>query len=196
MAIDTPVFDPYFEILMEMTRGMTMELFEAIEGRRSVRQFERSGVVSDEALRKILHAGVMAPSSGNSQCWRFIVVRDDMIKRRLASEAGHQMFIEQAPVAIVVCADLSAAAAKYGERGSQTFVLQDTAAAIQNMMLAAHALGLGSCWVGAFDESKAVNILELAPHLRPIAMIPIGVPAEKPTRIPPRRSLEEVAEFR
>lgn len=173
-----------------------MDLFEVLKLRRSVRQFRRDVAVDDGTLRRILEAGIQAPSAGNEQCWRFIAVRDEGLKRRLATEAGHQVFIEQAPVVIVVCADLEAAGKKYAERGRDTYALQETAAAIENMLLAASALKLGSCWIGAFDECKASQILELPASLRPVAMLPIGEPAEPATRVPPRRRLEEVAEFR
>ena len=173
-----------------------MDLFEAIEKRRSVRQFDKDKPVGDEIVKKILEAGVLAPSAGNGQCWRFYVVRDPKIKHRLALEAGHQLFIEHAPVAIVVCADLHLAEERYGERGRKTYALQDTSAAIENMLLAATALDLASCWIGAFDESIASEILGLPKHIRPVAMLSIGVPAEATHRMPKRRKIEEVAEFR
>jgi nitroreductase len=173
-----------------------MDLFDAIGGRRSVRQFRPDAPVPEGAVRKILEAGIMAPSAGNVQAWRFIVVRDEALKARLATEAGHQLFIKQAPVAIVVLADLARTEAKYGERGRGTYALQETAAAIENMLLAAHAQGLGSCWIGAFDEAAAARILGLGGGLRPVAILPIGVPAEPTSRVPPRRALGEVAEFR
>lgn len=173
-----------------------MDLFDAIEHRRSVRQFQTEKMLDDDMLQKILHAAVMAPSSGNTQCWRFIVVRDQNTKQRLAVEAGHQNFISQAPVAIVVCADLERAANTYGERGFGTYALQDTAAATENMLLAIHAMGLGACWVGAFDEKMASNILKLPKTIRPMAIIPIGFSAEPTKRVPPRRNLDEVVDFR
>lgn len=173
-----------------------MDIFEAISRRRSIRQFDPEGQVDDEAVKKILGAGTAAPSAGNGQSWRFIVVRDRELKHRLAFEAGHQRFIDQAPVAIVVCADLSAAEKSYGERGRSTYALQDTAAAIENMLLAVTAMGLGSCWVGAFNEGVAAEILGLSSDVRPLAILPIGHPAEPALRVPPRRGLEDVAAFR
>lgn len=173
-----------------------MDLFEAIAKRRSVRQFDKDKPVGDEIVKKILEAGISAPSAGNGQCWRFYVVRDSKIKHRLALEAGHQLFIDHAPVAIVACADLQLSEERYGERGRKTYSLQDTAAAIENMLLAATALGFASCWVGAFDESIAAQILALPKHVRPVAMLPIGVPTEAEHRAPKRKKIEEVAEFR
>jgi len=172
-----------------------MDLFEVIRMRRSVRKFDSTKDVDDKTVKKILEAGIWAPSSGNTQCWRFHVVRDANIKRRLATDAGHQPFINEAPVVIVVCADLDLLERSYGERGRFTYALQDTAAAMENMMLAVTALGLGCCWIGAFREEEAAKILGLPKGLRPVAMLPIGVPAEKP-RVPSRRALEEVTTHR
>lgn len=172
-----------------------MELFEAISKRRSVRQFDPNVSVGDEIIRKILDAAIAAPSAGNGQSWRFFVVRDKETKHRLAFEAGHQLFIDQAPVAIVVCADLDLAEEKYGERGRKTYSLQETAAAIENMLLAVTAFGLGACWVGAFNEQIAAEILGLAGHMRPLAIIPIGKPTAPSNRVPPRRKIEEVTTF-
>ena len=173
-----------------------MEIFEAIERRRSVRQFDPSRDVEEGLVRRIIEAGISAPSAGNGQPWRFLVVRDGATKHRLAYEAGHQRFIDQAPVAIVVCADTESAESSYGERGRETYALQDTAAAIENMLLAVTALGLGSCWVGAFSESVAAEILGLPEGLRPVAMLPVGYPAGPAGRVPPRRKFEEVVTFK
>lgn len=173
-----------------------MDLFEAIDKRRSVRQFRSDRDITENELERVLHAAIMAPSSGNTQCWRFVVVRDSALKHRIANEAGHQLFIDQAPLVIVVCADLARASETYGERGRDTYALQDTAVAAENMLLAAKALGLGACWVGSFDEEKAREILGLDESIRPLAIIPIGEPAEPGKRIPPRRALKEVVDFR
>lgn len=173
-----------------------MDLFEAIAKRRSVRKFNSNTPVGEAAVQKILDAAVAAPSAGNGQSWRFFVVRDKKIKHRLAFEAGHQLFIDEAPVAIVVCSDLDMAEERYGERGRKTYSLQETAAAIENILLTVTSLGLGSCWVGAFSEEKASEILGLPDHIRPLAILPIGEPAEVPTRIPPRKRIEEVTTFK
>lgn len=173
-----------------------MDVFEAISKRRSIRQLDPSKPVDDATVRKILEAGIMAPSAGNGQSWRFFVVRDHATKKRLAFEAGHQDFIDQAPVAIVVCSDLTMAEEQYGGRGRGTYSLQETAAAIENMLLAITALGLGCCWVGAFNESVASEILALPKGLRPLAILPIGAPAVREARVPPRLSIDEVTTFR
>lgn len=173
-----------------------MDLMEAIAKRRSVRQFDPDQGVDDAVVRSILEAGIAAPSAGNCQSWRFVVVRDRALKRRLAFEAGHQGFIDQAPVAIVVCSDLDVAEKQYGNRGRQTYALQETAAAIENMLLTIASLGLGSCWVGAFNEPVAAEILGLPQQVRPLAILPIGVPADFIHRLPPRMAIEDVVTFR
>ncbi|MFQ6087532.1 MAG: nitroreductase family protein [Candidatus Methanofastidiosia archaeon] len=159
-----------------------MNLFEAIKKRRSIRSFEEKEVLDDD-LKKILEMAIWAPSEGNLQPWKFYLVRDEDTKDRLTRAALNQRFLSQASVVIVVCADFHATS-PYGERGINLYCLQSTAAAIQNMLLSAHALGLGACWVGAFQEEEIKEILKLPDHLRPIALIPIGYPAESP---PPRR---------
>ena len=167
-----------------------MDLFEAIYGRRSIRSFKPEPF-PEEALTRILDAGRWAPSAGNVQPWEFIVVRDGRLKRGLAEAALHQTFIAEAPVVIVVCADLARARSSYGLRGETLYCLQDTAAAVQNMLLAAYALGLGACWVGAFDEKAVKSLLEIPERCRPVAIIPIGYPAEQPWK-PSRRSLRSI----
>lgn len=153
-----------------------MELAKVIRNRRSVRQF-RSTPVPDQMVAAILEAGKAAPSAGNLQARDFFVIEDQEVRKQLADAAFHQSFIAQAPNAIVVCANYEAIA-PYGRRGIELYCLQDAAAAIQNMLLTVHDLGLGACWVGAFDESSVTKILHLPKHLRPIAIIPIGWPDE------------------
>ncbi|MBC7318248.1 nitroreductase family protein [Candidatus Bipolaricaulota bacterium] len=175
-------------------KGGKVEVFEAIRARRSVRRYQ-SAPVSDEVLTELLSAAVMAPSAGNAQPWRFIVVRDQRLREGLVSAAYGQSFLAEAPVVIVVCADLERARRTYRERGETLYCLQDTAAAIQNLLLAATAKGLGTCWVGAFDEGKVAELLTLSKNLRPVALIPVGKPAESP-QARPRRPLSEVVEYR
>jgi len=141
-----------------------MEIFEAIHGRRSIRAFT-SDPVKDEDLKKILEAGIAAPSAGNRQPWEFVVVRSAQQKRALAEAAFGQSFVEHC--------------------------IQDTAAAVQNIHLAAYALGYGTCWVGAFDEQAVAKVIKAPKDVRPVAIIPIGRPSEKP-RATPRLPLSKV----
>lgn len=170
------------------------DLLEIIKGRRSIRKF-KPDPIPEEDLREILEAGIWAPSAGNTQEWRFYVVRDPALKAGLASAALEQRFLAEAPVVIVVCADLEKIKKAYGERGVNVYALQDTAAAAQNMLLMAHAKGLGSCWVGAFSEVQVREVLGLGAMMRPLVLIPLGYPAQSPSPRP-RCPLEEVVEYR
>ncbi len=159
-----------------------MDLFEAMEKRRSVRDFDPARDVPIEMIEEILRCACLAPSAGNVQPWRFCVIRDRGLKEKLAEAALGQAFVASAPVVIVVCADLKAHAAAYGKRGVELYSIQDTAAAIQNLLLAATSLGLGSCWVGAFREGEAAAALGLEESLRPLAIIPLGYPRSSSRR--------------
>ncbi|MEM3737417.1 MAG: nitroreductase family protein [Candidatus Bathyarchaeia archaeon] len=170
-----------------------MDLFEAIQGRRSIRAFTAKDVPDDMVL-KLIDAARMAPSAGNVQPWEFIVVRDNRYKDSLATAALGQSFISEAPVVVVVCADLERASWAYGQRGKTLYCIQDTAAATQNLLLAAYGLGLGACWVGAFDENLTKKILTIPDRYRPVAIIPIGYPARSPHPTD-RRSLKEIVHY-
>lgn len=169
---------------------MSGNIVEVIKKRRSVRAF-KGDPVPEKVLAQILDAARWAPSAGNLQPWEFYVVRNQDTKKGLAKAALGQMFLAEAPVVIVVCAVPARSGRRYRERGEKLYCLQDTAAAVQNILLAAAGFGLGSCWVGAFDEEGARRVLGLGPDLRPVAMVPLGYPAEAPSA-PGRRSLEEI----
>jgi nitroreductase len=156
-----------------------MDVYEAIKGRRSVRAF-KSDDVSPEIVEKLIDAARQAPSAGNIQPWEFIVVRESEIKRSLVEAASGQTFIEEAPVVIVVCANENRSSQGYGVRGKTLYCLQDTAAATQNLLLFAYSMGLGTCWVGAFREEEARKALRIPSGIRPVAIIPVGYPAEAP----------------
>ena len=170
-----------------------MDFWQVIEERRSVRRFDRRDV-PEEMVERMLQAAIRAPSAGNRQPWRFFVVRRQEVKAALAEAAWGQRFVAQAPVVIVVCAEPDRSASRYGRRGRELYCLQDTAAATEHILLAATALGLGACWVGAFDEQAAARALNLPANLRPVAIIPVGYPAWEPGGRTPRRPLHEVVE--
>jgi nitroreductase len=171
-----------------------MELFEAIRKRRSIRKFT-SQEVPDDYIDRILESAILAPSAGNLQSWYFIVVRNKTLIEHLAIAAHNQPCVINAPVIIVVCCDLEQIA-PYEARGLELFTLHDTGAAIENMLLSSTALGLGSVWVGAFDEVQTAELLGLnRDKLRPVAIIPLGFPGEDPQNRP-RRPLSEVVEYR
>lgn len=157
--------------------------------RYSCRRFSAEPL-SQVDLDHILEAAVWAPSAGNLQPWRFIVVTSGELRARLA-RAARQEFVAQAQVVIAVCAVPGESAGRYGDRGRSLYCLQDTAAATQNILLAAADLGLGSCWVGAFDESEAAAALGVPPAWRPVALVPLGHPGEAPA-VRHRRPMQEV----
>jgi nitroreductase len=151
-----------------------MEFFEVLKKRHCVRNFDPKKKVDEALIRKLIEAGHLGPSAGNLHPEDFIVVYDDKIKEKLAKAALNQMFIKEAPVVIVVVADVEKTGAFYGERGRSLYVIQDAAAATENIFLAATALGLSMCWVGAFDEKEVSKILNLRAGLRPLAILPLG----------------------
>jgi nitroreductase len=161
-----------------------MELSQAILGRRSIRRF-RTEPLPEGTAERLLEAAKAAPSAGNLQARDFFVITDGALKAQLVEAALRQQFVAQAPLAIVVCANFQRIA-RYGERGSDLYCLQDAAAAVQNMLLTAVDLGLGACWVGAFDESEVARTLQLPSYLRPVAIVPVGWPNEAPEPPGPR----------
>ncbi|MFQ5813187.1 MAG: nitroreductase family protein [Anaerolineae bacterium] len=171
-----------------------MDFWQVIGERRSVRNFDAGHDVPPEMVQRILQAAIRAPSAGNCQPWHFVVIRSERTKDLLAKSAYGQWFIAEAPVVIVVCADPDRSAWRYGSRGVQLYCLQDTAAATEHILLAVTALGLGACWVGAFDERATSKVLGLPTNLRPVAIVPIGYPAAHPYRTS-RRSLKDVVTF-
>lgn len=158
-----------------------MNTFDAILGRRSIRKFDKKPI-DDKLVGVMLHMATQAPSAGNVQDWRFVVVKDEEQKKGLSDAALEQEHIVEAPIDIVVCSDLKSIGLKYGRRGEELYSIQDAAAATENILLTAHALGLGACWVGAFDEEKVRFILGLPEHVRPLAIVPVGYPAEEPQK--------------
>jgi nitroreductase len=170
-----------------------MDVLEAIKGRRSIRAFKSQDVL-DETVKKLIEAACWAPSAGNIQPWEFIIVRNSQIKQKLVDAALGQEFIAEAPVVIVICANEERSARGYGLRGKTLYCIQDTAAAIQNIHLAAYALGLGTCWVGAFKEEEAREALKIPQGIRPVAIIPVGYPDEAP-KPPRRRPMQQVVHY-
>lgn len=175
-----------------------MEFFKTLKARRSIRRFEPRPVPED-LLIQVLEAARLAPSGGNMQPWEFVIVREPENVRRVVQtthlgfdpgSGERQEWLSAAPVLVVACADLKRSASRYGELGAQVAVL-DTAAAVQNMLLAAVDVGLGSCWVSGFDAEALAGVLGLPGSVRPLAILPLGFPAASPGG-PPRLALEDV----
>ncbi|MEW6674621.1 MAG: nitroreductase family protein [Nitrospirota bacterium] len=170
-----------------------MEILKAVRERRSIRDFHKKEI-PQEIIDKLIDALIWAPSAGNLQARKFYFIKDAKLKRRIAQAALNQNFIAEAPLVIVGCTD-SRISWRYGDRGVYLYSIQDVAASIMGMMLVAHENGLGSVWIGAFNESAVFEILNLPKNLRPIAIVPVGYPSRIPYP-PPRVSREEAVEFR
>ena len=170
-----------------------MELSEVILSRRSIRSF-KSDNVPDDNIRELIRAATYAPSSGNRQPWHFYVIKDALVINKIYDKACHQELIKSAPILLVVCVDLSEDNKVYGER-EKLYNIQDTAAAIQNILLSATDMGLGSCWCGDFNESSLKKILNMDDTRLPVAIIAIGYAGFEP-KAPKRKSFDEVVTFR
>ena len=176
-----------------------MELLGVIKGRRSVRKYKPTPI-KDEDLNAVLEAARWAPSWRNSQCWRFILVRDPEIRSRLAetlpeTNPALPAIKEQAPLVIVTCAELGKSG--YSREGQQattkgeSWYMFDTALALQNMALMAHSLGLGTVHVGRFDAEKAAQILDVPENVVVVEIIPLGYADEVP-KASRRKELSEM----
>ncbi len=150
-----------------------MELSEAIKKRRSVRGFNNIPVEFDK-ITEILTAGLYAPSSGNLQNWQFIVVTDKEKIRKLPDYCAGQEWISQAPVVIIVCAETEEIKHRFGKRGTNLYSIQNTALAIQNILLTAEQLELSVGWIGAFDEQDIKKLFDIPDSIDVHAILGIG----------------------
>ena len=170
-----------------------MSILEIIKKRRSIRAFEKREIPK-EVLEELKEALIWAPSAGNLQSRKFYFVFNEKIKRQLIEKAGVQDFVIQAPLVIIGCCDLEKIS-WYGKRGENLYSICDVSASIENLMLLATEKGLGTCWVGTFDEREVSKILNLPKNLRPIAIIPVGWPTEKPPptqKVLKKEAIEEI----
>lgn len=183
-----------------------MEVIEAIKNRRSIRLY-KSDPVDDDMVKQVLEAANWAPSWGNIQCWRFIVVRDPTTKAELADTLTRVRFenewvenaaakgIRQAPVLIVICGEKGRAGfatdgTPVTDKGEYWYMF-DVALAVENLTLAAHSLGLGTVIVGGFDAGKVAEILEVPDGFTVVSMTPLGYPDHK-GQVSPRKDLAAV----
>jgi nitroreductase len=164
-----------------------MDTMETIRQRRSVRSYD-GREVEDEKLQQVLEAARLAPSAGNRQEWKFVVVRDAGLREQLVAAARGQEFVGQAPVVIAACA---ADTEHVMTCGFASYVV-DLSIAIDHMTLAARDLGLGTCWIGAFEQDKVRAILDIPASVQIVGLLPMGYPTEWPPARD-RRALEDIA---
>jgi nitroreductase len=152
-----------------------MELWEAIRKRRSIRKYKEQPV-EEEKLDRVLEAGRLAPSAGNRQEWKYIVVQDQATREELAEAANGQRFVAEAGVCIVCCG----AEAEHVMSCGQASYPIDVAISVDHMTLAAVEEGLGTCWIGAFKESAVKELLGIPEDVRVVALLPLGYPDMEP----------------
>jgi nitroreductase len=162
---------------------------QAIKERKSVRTY-REEDIEPVKLSRVLEAARLAPSANNRQEWKFIVVKDLELRRKIAMAASSQTFVGQAPVIIVACATESESVMKCG----QPRYTVDVSIAMAFMLLQAREEGLGTCWIGAFDENAVKQVLDIPAEVRVVAMTPLGFPAVSSAQ-KPRKNLDQIVCF-
>lgn len=181
-----------------------METLAAIRTRRSIRKFSDQPV-EPEKLQAVLEAVQQAPSWSNKQCWRLVVVQDQAARTRISELSFVESFfavygyksnpaqkaLAQAPVVIVACADPLQSGDLHGEQ----YYMADVGIATENLMLAAHDLGLGSVFVGVFDEEQLKEMLAIPPDIRIVGLFPLGYPAGEVKGGPARKPLSEFVHY-
>jgi len=152
---------------------MNQDLIEKIKSRQSIRKFTNDPI-PDSVIEDIVNIGRTAPSGGNCQPWRIVIVKRNDLKEQLATAAHNQRFLAAAPVVFVVCAVPEESGMRYKSRGRKLYTLQDTAALTLNILYGAYLHGYGACWVGAFNEEEVSRVLNVPSGMRPVAMVPVG----------------------
>ena len=170
-----------------------MEVFDCIRTRRSIRKYKDEPVPWDNIV-EILQAGKYAPFAGNIMNCKFIVVKNEDKRRSIAEACFGQYWMQDAPIHIIIVGEPEKAQRYYGTRGARLYTIQGSAAAAQNMLLTANSLGLGSCWVGAFDEEEIRSLCNLPEYVNVQAIITIGYANEIPTP-PPKYRIEHAMFF-
>jgi nitroreductase len=161
-----------------------MDVWEAIRGRRSIRRFA-DRPVERQKLERLVEAASWAPSGGNAQTWQFTVVNDPAGVRRLKTVSPG--LLGDPPAVVAICQDLAEARHRGGSLGESVLAIADAAMATQNLLLAAHAEGLGTCVVASFHRGAVGRLLDLRAGAEPILLVSVGWPAETPPA-PSRRA--------
>ena len=163
-----------------------MNVFEAIKQRRSIRSYQDKPIEEDKLLR-VLEAGRLAPSAKNLQEWRYVIVKDKDLRKKVAVAANNQYFIAEAPVIIVGCATMADYVLTCGQPAHSI----DLAISMDHMTLQAVEEGLGTCWIGAFKEEEVKKLLNIPPEMRVVEIMPLGYPKFIP-EAKPRKKLDEI----
>lgn len=164
-----------------------MDVYETITVRRSIRKYQTRPIEDDKVVR-VLEAGRLSPSAANRQPWHFIVITDPQVRARMQAVYDREWFTE-APIILVVCVDPRGA---WVRRDGEPYWKVDAAIALQSMILQATAEGLGTCWIGAFDEAVAKQVLGIPRHIRVVAMTPLGYPDEAKGRVTNRKVIDDM----
>lgn len=177
-----------------------MEFVDVIKSRRSIRGYSDRNV-EDDKIEYLLECARLAPSWMNKQCWRFVVVREKERIEELAKASIINRWLRKVPVILVACAELLSS----GKKKDMEYFGVDVAIAMEHVILAATDIGLGSCWIGGFDEKKVKKVLEMPPRIRVVALTPLGYPAQKEgisekgrkiiSRSTKRKSLSEIVRY-
>ena len=166
-----------------------MELMDAIRKRRSIRRYlDRQ--VEKEKLERVLEAGRLAPSANNKQEWRYVIVQDKAMREELMKAASHQSFVADAPVVIAACAETDNRMMRCGQLAYPI----DVAISIDHITLKAVDEGLGTCWIGSFDEPKVKQLLNIPAEIRVVELLTLGYPAHIPNPTP-RKKPDEIIKF-
>ncbi len=168
-----------------------MEFYDVIKKRKSIRKY-RPSLIPDDVLNRILDAGRIAPSAKNYQPWHFIVIKDPEIKKRVAEASRGQHWMADADVIVCGCALMDIVWSRMG--GYMTSFAVDITIALDHMILAAANEGLGTCWIGAFDEKQVKEILQVPENVHVVALTPIGYPAQEPKERG-RKALGEIVSY-
>lgn len=166
------------------------DVMTAIKGRRSVRSFTDKPV-EKETLLKLLEAAVWAPSGGNGQTWRFVVVTEEQVMKKIKMVSPG--LLGRPPAVIIIAQDMNLAKHRGGKTRPESITRMDSAMAAQNIMLAAHEMGLGTCVIASFHAGAVAKILGMPEHILPHLLVSVGHPAVDPP--PPERLFEGIYWF-
>ena len=175
MEADNLAVDQNLKTIIEKIEKSNMDVLTAIRTRRSIRRFSKKSI-DEKVLNTIMEAGFCAPSAKNKRPWHFILVKDKEMLKRLAGNDSNHKHICEADCCIVICGDKNI-------QGMNDFILEDCSAAVQNMLLASHGLGVGAVWCGLHTGTSTfkslIEIFKLPTKIIPIAMVALGYPAEE-----------------